>query len=149
MYHCPLHHGVQYWSRLHIQLFPFLRGYQKISKTVKNPQSLQLFFLGVSSSSKNHQKMSKTLREYSYFLFLRGYQKPSKIVKIPQSLQSFLFFEGYLAPPKTIKNIQNPQSIQVFPLFEGLSKTVKYLQKPSKTVNNRQKPLQPTIILVF
>jgi hypothetical protein len=35
------------------------------------------------SSSKNHQKTSKTLRLYSYFPFLRGYQKTSITVKNP------------------------------------------------------------------
>ncbi len=57
-----------------------------VIKHLKNRQkpleyTVILVFWGVSSSSKNHQKTSKTVRVYSFSPFLRGYQKPSKIVK--------------------------------------------------------------------
>jgi hypothetical protein len=78
--------------------------------------------------------MSKTLREYSYFLFLSSYQKPSKTIKNPSSIQLFMFYEGYLLPPKTILTRQNAKSIQLDPKSEKFSKTIKNHQKPPKTL---------------
>ncbi len=157
--------------------FPFLRGYQKPSKTVKNSQSLQLFWffegpIAPPKTIKNHQKPSKTLRLYSYFLFLRGYIKPSKTVKNPQTLQLFSFFEGSLAPPKTIKNHQKTSKAlrlhSYFPFMRGYQKSSKtgknpqrlysyshflrglqLLLNPSKTIKKCQKPLYYTVISYF
>ncbi len=141
-----------------------------MSKTVINPQSLQLFsyFEGSLAPQKNikkRQKTSKTLRLYSY---LRGYQKMSKTVKNRQSLQLFSFFEVSLAPPKTIKKrrkttkthrlysyfpflrgyqktsktVKNPQSLQLYSFFEGSL-------APPKNVKKRRKPLDYTVISSF
>ncbi len=115
--------------------FPFLRDYQKMSKTVKNPQSLHLFFFlwGLQLLQKP-SKIAKTLRLYSYFPFLRGYQKTSKTAKNPQSLQLFSFFEGSLAPPKTIKKCQKTSKTlrlyNYFPFLRGQQKTSRTVKNP-------------------